>query len=272
MTIPTGPSGTTKRHASTDLVHDLPRTAYVFVQHVLSPGQATPMRTRRDGLRTVIVTAGTAVLEAVGPDNQVVSLSSEKFSGWHIPAGTAFRLVNPSTEPVVVVEAGTPGGEGDEVADWDDVAPTDRALPVSAADYTVQKPWGHEIWYTQNLDAPPYAVKKIFMTAGHRSSLQSHRFKMETNYVIDGQATVLNGRKAPEDVDTSVDVDLIPVTVHQPGTGWSSAPNILHRVIARETYASIEVSTNELDDVIRWQDDTSRPDGRIGDEHAGGTR
>ena len=56
------------------------------------------------------------------------------------------------------------------------------------------------------------------------------------------------------------------------GSGWSSPPGELHRVIARRDYTAIEVSTPELDDVIRWQDDTGRGHGRIESEHAGDGR
>ena len=43
-------------------------------------------------------------------------------------------------------------------------------------------------------------------------------------------------------------------------------------IIASEDYTAIEVSTPELDDVIRWQDDTDRGSGRLDHEHNGGAR
>ena len=49
----------------------------------------------------------------------------------------------------------------------------------------------------------------------------------------------------------------------------NAPPGELHRVIARCDYTAIEVSTPELDDVIRWQDDTGRGHGRIESEHTG---
>jgi hypothetical protein len=141
-----------------------------------------------------------------------------------------------------------------------------RLTPLS--DYTVSKPWGHEVWYTGNEGRVPYALKQIHMTAGKRSSLQSHEFKAETNYVVDGNVTVLNGALAPAD-GRAVDAAAIPRQTHGPRTRWTSTPGILHRVIAETDYTSIEVSTPELDDVIRWEDDTARGDGRIAAEHGG---
>jgi hypothetical protein len=138
---------------------------------------------------------------------------------------------------------------------------------VPLGDYQVTKPWGFEIWYTANLVDPPYAVKQIHMTAGHRSSLQSHERKAETNYVVTGAAVVLNGGRAPADRTAAVDPAGLPRCVHGPGSHWSSPPGMLHRVIAEQDYTAIEISTPELDDVIRWGDDSDRGSGRIAAEH-----
>jgi hypothetical protein len=214
---------------------------------------------------------GVVDLDAVAPDGTVATVRVGKYEGWHAAPASVYRFRNAGSGRAAVVEAGTARGRTLQ-ATADELAPlteTGRSTCVPVSDYRVDKPWGHEIWYTANLDDAPYAVKQIHMTAGHQSSLQSHRLKAETNYVVDGEATVLNGLPAPEDPDAVIDVDRIPVAVHGPGGGWTSAPGILHRVIARSDYTSIEVSTPELYDVIRWQDDTGRGNGRIAAEHAG---
>ena len=61
-----------------------------------------------------------------------------------------------------------------------------HALDVSS--YQVDKPWGYEVWLELN---EFYAYKIIFMKAGNRSSLQSHEKKIETNFVIEGEAEVI---------------------------------------------------------------------------------
>ena len=61
-----------------------------------------------------------------------------------------------------------------------------HALYVSS--YKIEKPWGHEIWLELN---EHYAYKIIHMKAGNRSSLQSHEKKIETNFVIEGEAEVV---------------------------------------------------------------------------------
>ena len=166
-------------------------------------------------------------------------------------------MLSASREAAVVLEAGV-----------DDVSPGSRFPPrlFPLSDYTVSKPWGHEVWYTGPAGHAPYALKQIHMTAGKRSSLQSHRLKAETNYVVDGYVTVLNGTFAPTD-GRAVDATAIPRQSHGPRTGWTSSPGMLHRVIAETDYTAIEVSTPELDDVVRWADDTARGNGRIAAEH-----
>ncbi|MFD0205755.1 MULTISPECIES: hypothetical protein [Saccharothrix] len=257
-----------------DLVGDSPDHPYLFTEHALPPGGATPFRRHDDDLRSFVVIGGGVDLEVFHSDDDTISVHHDRLAGWHAPPGSVYRLVNRTDDETLVVEAGTRAGEVVEADDASALVPPGTRPPTCTrtSGYTVDKPWGHEVWYTQNLDDPPYALKQIHMTSGHQSSLQSHRFKSETNYVIDGEATVLNGLPAPEDLTATIDVDRIPVSTRGPRTGWSSAPNVLHRVIARSTYTSIEVSTNELDDVIRWQDDSGRGHGRIDGEHEGSTR
>jgi mannose-6-phosphate isomerase-like protein (cupin superfamily) len=134
--------------------------------------------------------------------------------------------------------------------------------------YHVDKPWGWEKWYTKNIEERgEYALKMIYMNEGNQSSLQSHKEKSETNYVIYGEANVIYGLEAPKDRTSVITLDKLKEKIYHPFEGWSNKVNELHRVIAKKTYKAIEVSTTELDDVIRWQDDALRPDGKITEEH-----
>ncbi len=47
----------------------------------------------------------------------------------------------------------------------------------------IDKPWGHEDWVYVGDE---YVVKRLFMRAGHACSLQFHREKHETIYVVEG--------------------------------------------------------------------------------------
>ena len=44
------------------------------------------------------------------------------------------------------------------------------------------------------------------MEKGFQSSLQSHKFKSETNIVVEGEAEVLYGKQAPSDETESIDL------------------------------------------------------------------
>jgi mannose-6-phosphate isomerase-like protein (cupin superfamily) len=239
--------------------------AYLFAEHTVRPGQAIPVRSHPRDHRSFVVLEGQVELEVPRGDGEIETKAYGYLSGWHAFPQSAYRIASIGSEPAVLLEAGSVLGETTQACA---LPGHDAAACVDLSDYTVNKPWGSEIWYTRNIPDVPYALKRIQMTTGHRSSLQSHRHKMETNYVIEGVATVLSGVMAPEDLSAVIDVGQLTTTVHRPRSGWTSPPGELHRVIAQTDYTSIEVSTPELDDVIRWQDDTDRRHGRIDSEHA----
>ncbi|HEY4528233.1 MAG TPA: cupin domain-containing protein [Candidatus Paceibacterota bacterium] len=118
----------------------------------------------------------------------------------------------------------------------------------------VQKPWGLEIWLELN---SRYCYKRIYIRAGTRSSLQFHEHKLETNFIISGEATVL----------LENDEGLMEEHHMKAGDFFTIIPPRRHRVIARTDLILQEVSTPEVDDVIRLEDDTGRGDGRIESEH-----
>lgn len=125
---------------------------------------------------------------------------------------------------------------------------------LSVSTYKVLKPWGYELWLELN---EFYAFKLIHMTKENRSSLQSHDNKIETNYVIEGEAEVLLENEKGE----------IESKIFTVGTGWSVPVGKKHRVIAKEDYTALEVSTPHLNDVVRYQDDSNRDSGKIKSEH-----
>ena len=141
----------------------------------------------------------------------------------------------------------------------------------------VNKPWGHELWVVWTRDY--HVMKQIAMNPDRQSSLQFHREKLETNTLQEGSAVVIDGYRlnpqAPEEEvqASSRGVDFFQQYSKEMGQGdwWTSHPGTVHRVIAGpQGYLAYEVSTPELDDVIRLQDDTGRVSGRIESEHQGG--
>ncbi len=109
----------------------------------------------------------------------------------------------------------------------------------------VEKPWGRELWIAHT---DKYALKIIEFRKGTRSSLQYHRVKQEHIYVESG---ALQMERENEDGE------MVTLVLH-PGDVVDNQPGRKHRVTALEDTRLIEVSTPELDDVVRVQDDYNR--------------
>jgi len=125
---------------------------------------------------------------------------------------------------------------------------------LSVSNYRVDKPWGYEIWLEIN---KYYTYKIICMKKDSKCSLQSHEYKYETNFIIEGEAEVLLENDRGE----------LESKIFKAGTGWSTPIGKKHRVIAKTDYKALEVSTTHLNDVIRYEDDNNRISGKIKEEH-----
>ena len=138
--------------------------------------------------------------------------------------------------------------------DYKEIIDAKKPDKLSLSTYKVNKPWGYELWLELN---EFYALKIIHMKEGNRCSLQSHEYKIEANYIIDGEAEVLLENDDGE----------MESKIYTSGTGWVVPLNRKHRVVAKTSYTAVEVSTPHLNDVIRYQDDTNRKSGKISSEH-----
>jgi quercetin dioxygenase-like cupin family protein len=108
------------------------------------------------------------------------------------------------------------------------------------------KAWGYEeVWA---LVPGKYCGKRLHVDAGCRLSLQYHQYKDETMMLESGEAYLLLG----ETLSQLERIDLKPgASVHVP-VGW------VHRLCAITDTVVLEVSTTELDDVFRMDDDYGR--------------
>lgn len=109
----------------------------------------------------------------------------------------------------------------------------------------VDKPWGREIWIAHT---ERYALKIIEFNQGSRSSLQYHVKKHEHIYVDQGLLQV----------ELENDSGELEIHLLKPGDVIENRPGRKHRVKALEDVRLIEVSTPELDDVVRVEDDYRR--------------
>ena len=106
----------------------------------------------------------------------------------------------------------------------------------------VEKPWGHELIWAE---AEQYVGKVLFVKAGESLSLQFHREKDEAWLVHHGRAKVELG---------SVGDAMLKEEVVGAGACFRFRPGTVHRVTAIEDTTILEVSTPQLDDVVRLED------------------
>jgi quercetin dioxygenase-like cupin family protein len=105
----------------------------------------------------------------------------------------------------------------------------------------VEKPWGYEIiWAEDNR----YVGKVLHIKAGHRLSLQYHQRKTETVMVWSGKMTF----------EFFKDGEQPQQKVLSHGEAFHITPGLRHRMIAIEDTDVFEVSTPDLDDVVRLED------------------
>jgi quercetin dioxygenase-like cupin family protein len=110
----------------------------------------------------------------------------------------------------------------------------------------VEKPWGYELRWAHT---DRYVGKIIHVNRGHALSLQFHNEKDETIYLWSGKLLF----------EIEVDGVLTPKEM-LPGEAVHVTPKTIHRMTAIEDSDIFEVSTPELNDVVRLEDRYGRAD------------
>ena len=121
---------------------------------------------------------------------------------------------------------------------------------------TVEKPWGREIWYA---DQAAYAGKVLEVKKGRRLSLQYHERKTETLFLLSGKVLLTLRALAAGETPAPSLVTPADQSVWLPGRAVHIPARTIHRFEALEDSVLLEVSTPELTDVVRLQDDFARP-------------
>lgn len=105
----------------------------------------------------------------------------------------------------------------------------------------VEKPWGYELIFAHT---DRYVGKILHVDAGHALSLQYHERKDETLYLASGS------------VELQVQEDGVMVSRSlEVGEAYHIPPFTRHRMVAGPGGCDlVEVSTPELDDVVRLED------------------
>ncbi len=108
----------------------------------------------------------------------------------------------------------------------------------------VPKPWGREEIFAEN---ERYAGKLLYISAGQSLSLQYHERKDETLYVLEGEVVLLVGTE-----------DRMQEMTLSRGQSIRITPGMRHRMRAEKPCVLVEVSSPELDDVVRLEDSYGR--------------
>ncbi len=111
----------------------------------------------------------------------------------------------------------------------------------------VEKPWGYELIFTpENLS---YTGKIMHINAGKRLSLQVHDKKQESYWLADGECNLIIENSEGE----------LEVIKMEKGHGYTMQIGQKHRHQAVVDCDVLEVSTPELGNTYRLEDDYARP-------------
>lgn len=117
--------------------------------------------------------------------------------------------------------------------------------PAAELPRRVDKPWGHEVIWAHT---GKYVGKLLVIETGKRLSFQYHEAKDEWIHVLEGRLLLT----LEDDAGVVSDREL------RAGDGARVATGRRHRYAAVERATLIEVSTPELNDVVRLADDFGR--------------
>jgi mannose-6-phosphate isomerase-like protein (cupin superfamily) len=107
----------------------------------------------------------------------------------------------------------------------------------------VEKPWGYELWWART---ERYVGKILHVRRGESLSLQYHNVKDETILLQSGRLLFETGERGQEEALRRVEM--------KPGDVFHITPGTLHRMTGIEDCDILEVSTPELEDVVRLED------------------
>lgn len=111
----------------------------------------------------------------------------------------------------------------------------------------IEKPWGYELIFAET---EYYIGKILFIKKGKRLSLQFHKKKDETIFLFKGKMLL--------EVSSEINPEVLENKIMKHGESHRIIPGTIHRFHALENCEIFEVSTVELDDIIRLKDDYGR--------------
>ncbi len=110
----------------------------------------------------------------------------------------------------------------------------------------IEKPWGYELHFTPG--ELPYMGKILHINKGKRLSLQAHDKKQESWFLLKGKVTM---------VIENPNGELLEIDMKE-GHGYTTQVGQKHRLVGAEDCDVLEVSTPEIGNTYRLEDDYSR--------------
>ena len=104
----------------------------------------------------------------------------------------------------------------------------------------IEKPWGYELIWAET---SKYVGKILHINLGQKLSRQYHNIKDETFFVQNGDLDL--------EIGSGNEIKIIRLTK---GESFHCPPMTIHRMVAITDVDVIEVSTSELDDIVRLED------------------
>ncbi|MFI5322038.1 MAG: cupin domain-containing protein [Thermodesulfobacteriota bacterium] len=105
----------------------------------------------------------------------------------------------------------------------------------------VDKPWGYELWWAHT---DKYVGKILHINKGESLSYQYHEVKDESLYLYSGKMTM----------DIEEEGGVRETVTLSAGSSVRIRPFTKHRMTAIEECDVLEVSTPEIDDIVRIED------------------
>lgn len=110
----------------------------------------------------------------------------------------------------------------------------------------VEKPWGYELHFTP--DSLPYMGKILHINPGKRLSLQVHNAKQESWFLLKGKVMMVIEGKNGQMQEVNM----------EEGSGYTTQLGQKHRLVGVKDADVLEVSTPEIGNTYRLEDDYSR--------------
>lgn len=118
----------------------------------------------------------------------------------------------------------------------------------------VSKPWGSEVWLDKN---EHFVIKYLYINPGEELSLQYHREKFETMIILEGAGEFIYSLPSMYEY-FEFGEQLTEKTQISKGDKLVIEPKTIHKIVAYTPMKILEVSTPQVNDVVRIEDKYGR--------------